>query len=298
MLGPSSSRSSWNEWPPSTHACSCSSYLQKTIRVGKRWSKMKIIYEYDLSSLSRNSRHQKCWWQPTKVSLELLRLVLTKSYQVTLGMTVEEVVELLVDLLLLTVLPQQTPQHTAGVASTGPWWACGPRGFPCAFQCPCGDPCAWHPNSCARGSENALSQPVKGAEQTERAWLQISLWCKKPEENLQAHQGCQDSSSLVEPLFNPVERMRSHDLPMTFQHQSGLADNQTILDQLPFRKLLQVMCFDGGATSQSQPDISVHFGRKAQVHFRHQKQWTLATDSEEDRLKKTATVKLDLIKQI
>lgn len=66
----------------------------------------------------------------------------------------------------------------AGVASTGPWWACGPRGFPCAFQCPCGDPCAWHPNSCARGSENALSQPVKGAEQTERAWLQISLWCK------------------------------------------------------------------------------------------------------------------------
>jgi len=59
---------------------------------------------------------------------------------------------------------------------------------------------------------------------------------------------------------------------MTFQHQSGLADNQTILDQLPSQKLLQVMCFDGGATSQSQPGISVLFGRKAQVQFRHQKQ--------------------------
>ena len=103
VLGPSSSRSSWSEWPPSTHACSCSSYLQKTLNVGKHWSKMKII-----CNLSRNSRHQK----PTKVSLELLRLHLTKSYQVTLSMTVEEVVELLVDLLLLTVLPQQTPQHT------------------------------------------------------------------------------------------------------------------------------------------------------------------------------------------
>lgn len=44
---------------------------------------------------------------------------------------------------------------------------------------------------------------------------------------------------------------------MTFQHP-GLADNQTILDQLPSQKLLQVMCFHDGPTSQSRPGISVH----------------------------------------
>jgi len=48
----------------------------------------------------------------------------------------------------------------AGVASTGPWSACAPRGFPCAFRCPCGDPYAWHPGSCARASGNAWSRPA------------------------------------------------------------------------------------------------------------------------------------------